>query len=47
MWDFQIAWHSNRDIGRHLERAHQTIANELEPSQLKTGCTPMRILYWL
>lgn len=37
------AGHSNRDIGRRLGRAHQTIANELQrgtTTQLKTGREP-------
>ena len=37
------AGHSNREIGRRLGRAHQTIANELKrgtTAQLKTGRTP-------
>ncbi|PIC87428.1 hypothetical protein CSV72_05525 [Sporosarcina sp. P20a] len=35
--------HTNREIGRRLECAHQTIANELKrgtTTQLKTGRTP-------
>ena len=42
------AGHSNREIGRRLGRAHQTIANELKrgtTTQLKTGRKPFMAYY--